>query len=69
MFAVEIRTECLCFSGVNFCSSVNETSHLYGLQQAVWQLRFGCHALGSKGVCSYQVNEFTCIVYSMVISR
>jgi len=59
----------MCFSGVNFYSSVNETWHLYGLQQAVWQLRFDCHALGSKGVCRYQVNEFTCVVYGMIILR
>jgi hypothetical protein len=46
-----------------------KTWHLYGLQQVVWQLRFGCHALGSKGICRYQVNEFTSSVYSMIISR
>jgi len=57
------------FYDVNFYWGVNETWHLYGPQQAVWHLHFDCQALGSKGVCRYQVDQFTCIVYSMIILR
>jgi hypothetical protein len=64
------RTECLCIFPVHTVNwSFNETWHLNGLQRAAWQLRFDCHALGSKGVCRYQVKEFTCIVYCMIILR